>query len=79
MQIINLYKYIRPDGGITITPMEPENIEYTDSGLRLVADEGKMLTTDGKNLISCIDVEILDGWYEVEAPMEGKSVRRWIR
>lgn len=69
MQIIPLYKYERPNGGITVSPVKPENIEYTEM-YRLVADEGKALTKDGVNLTTCADVESIDGWYEVDIPEE---------
>lgn len=68
MQIINLYKYEREGGGITVSTVQPD-CEYTEM-FRLVADEGKMLTQDGENLTACTDVESIDGWYEVDAPDE---------
>lgn len=64
MQIINLYKYTRPDGGVTVSPVRPEG-EH-EPMYRLVADEGMALTKDGENLTSCADVESVIGWYEVE-------------
>lgn len=67
MQIINLYKYERVGGGVTVSPVKPENTEYTEM-YRLIADEGKALTKDGVNLTSCADVENTDGWYEVDNP-----------
>ena len=54
MQIINLYRYTRPDGGVTVSPVKPEG-EY-EPMYRLVADEGMALTKDGENLTSCADV-----------------------
>lgn len=65
MQIINLYKYIRDDGGTTISPVKP-NIEYTEM-FRLIADEGKELM-NGDIRTSCIDVESIEGWSEIDAP-----------
>lgn len=70
MQTIILYKYTRPDGGVSVSPVQPEG-EYT-AMYRLIADEGMMLTRDGEQLTSCADVESADGWYEVKAP-EGVS------
>lgn len=67
MQIINLYKYTRSDGGITVSPIQPE-CEYTLM-YRLVAEEGKLLTQDGIDTTYCTDVESADGWYEVDAPI----------
>lgn len=65
MQIIKLYKYTRLDGGISISPIKPEDNEYLEEGIRLIADEGKILTND-KELTYCIDVPSSEGWYEVE-------------
>lgn len=67
MQIINLYKYIRENGGVTVSPNKP-NVEYTEM-YRLVADEGKMIT-NGEIVTSCIDVETIEGWNEIEATDE---------
>ena len=67
MQTITLYKYERADGGTTVSPIKPE-CEYTEK-YRLVADEGKLLT-NGDVVTSCIDVESIDGWYEIDAPIE---------
>lgn len=67
MQIINLYKYERADGGITVSPIKPD-CEYTEM-YRLVADEGKVLT-NGEIVTSCIDVESTEGWVEIDEPKE---------
>ena len=67
MQIIPLYKYERADGGTTVSPIKPE-CEYTEM-YRLVADEGKILT-NGEITTSCTDVEIADGWSEIDEPKE---------
>jgi hypothetical protein len=72
MQTIMLYKYTRADGGITVSPIEP-NCEYVPM-YRLVADEGKELTKDGVNTTACTDVESADGWYEVEANEDGEVI-----
>lgn len=75
MQIINLYKYTRLDGGITVTPTKPEETTYADGGLRLIADKDKLLTTDGENLFSCIDVMTLDNWYEIKKDLENEEIK----
>lgn len=62
MQIIKLYKYIREDGGVTVSPNKP-NGEYTEM-YRLAADEGKELT-NGEVVTTCTDVETVEGWEEV--------------
>lgn len=62
-----LYRTIREDGGITVSPTRPEGSGYTQL-LRLIADEGKMLTQDGENLCPAVDTEDADGWYEVDDP-----------
>lgn len=66
MRIVKLYKYKRADGGTTVSPNKP-NTEYTEM-LRLIADEGKALTMDGKKVTPCVDVNSADGWYEVDEP-----------
>lgn len=67
MQTIKLYKYTRPDGGITVSPIKPD-CDYTEM-LRLVADEGKVLK-NGEIQTTCVDVESTEGWVEVESPEE---------
>ena len=67
MQIITLYRYTRPDGGISVSPIKP-NVEYTEM-VRLIADEGKALT-DGTNTTMCIDVSSAEGWTEIDAPKD---------
>ena len=68
MQIVSLYRYIRDDGGVTVSIDKPE-CEYTEE-YRLIADEEKMLTLDGKNLCGCVDVKSIEGWYEVDVPKD---------
>ena len=67
MQIINLYKYTRAEGGVTVSPNKPE-CEYTEM-FRIVADEGKVLT-NGETTTYCVDVESAEGWTEIDAPEE---------
>lgn len=66
MQIITLYRYVRENGGVTISPNKPK-CKYTEK-YRIVADEGKLLTLDGVNTTTCADVESIEGWYEIDAP-----------
>lgn len=73
MQIRTLYKTVRPDDGVTVSPNRPESGEYTEL-LRLVADEGKLLTVNGSDTTPCVDVESTDGWYEVDAPEEETEI-----
>lgn len=68
MKIIKLYRYIREDGGVTVSTNVPD-CEYTEK-YRLVADEEKMLTLDGEKLYGCVDTDCADGWYEVDTPNE---------
>lgn len=72
MQIKPLYKYKRPDGGITVSPTKPENTGFTEE-FRLIADDGKLLTKDGINTTPCVDVESSEGWHEVDDPEYGKE------
>lgn len=68
MKIKELYRYERADGGITVSPIKPNTAHTTL--YRLIADEGKALTIDGVNLFNVIDVNSVDGWYEVDLPKE---------
>ena len=67
MQKITLYRFKRPDGGVTTSPNKP-NCEYTET-YRLVADEGKILR-NGDNITGCIDTDTPDEWIEINAPEE---------
>lgn len=69
MQVKTLYKTVRTDGGVTVSPDKPESGDYTEL-LRLIADEGKLLTKDGEATCPCVDTQSADGWYEVDAPEE---------
>lgn len=70
MQTIKLYRYNRPDGGVTISPAKPD-CEYTEM-VRLVADEGFVLT-DGETFTTCVDTDEPSAWTEV--PDEESSVQ----
>lgn len=63
MQKITLYRYIRPDGGVTVSTKKPET-EYTELN-RLIADDGHTLT-DGKTFTYCIDTDKPNLWTEKE-------------
>lgn len=67
MKELILYKFNREDGGVTVSLTKPEQ-EYTQM-YRIVAEEGKLLTKDGDFLVSVIDVDSTDGWYEVDKPV----------
>jgi hypothetical protein len=62
MLTINLYRYTRPDGGVTVSTVQPD-VEYT-ALYRLVADEG-MLLTDGTTTTSCVDTTDTSVWSEI--------------
>ena len=63
MTIIPLYKYIRPDGGTTVSIKDPGFSCKTLS--RLIADEGKILT-NGEIETPCVDTEYTFLWQEIE-------------
>lgn len=68
MEVKTLYKFERPDGGTTISPVQPD-VPFT-TRCRIIAAEGMCVTKDGVNLFACIDADSPDGWHEVEAPEE---------
>lgn len=70
MQKIPLYRYIRPDGGVTVSTIQPEG-DYTPL-TRLVADEGYTLA-DGTTTTGCTDTDTPEVWQEIEEPKEANS------
>ena len=64
MEIKNLYKYKREDGGTTVSPVMPD-VEC-EPMYRVIAAEGMAVTKDGVNLYPVIDTDDTEGWYEVE-------------
>ena len=62
MQTITLYRYIRNDGGVSVSPVKPDS-EYTEL-FRLIADDG-MILTDGVNTTCCTDTTEPNKWSEV--------------
>lgn len=66
MTIINLYRYERDGGGTTVSPVKPEDKEYTIE-YRLIADEGMILVKDDIRT-QCIDVKDPEGWTEEVDP-----------
>lgn len=61
MQKITLYRYVRADGGVTVSPVKPDG-EYTVL-YRLIADEGHTIT-DGVKHVECVDTEDPEAWDE---------------
>lgn len=72
MQIIPLYKYIREGGGVTVSPVKPEGVEYT-AMFRIVADEGEAIT-NGDIVTSCIDTDSAHIWTAIPAEEEREEM-----
>ena len=66
MLMKELYKTHRPDGGVDVSPIQPDG-DY-ELLYRVIADEGKLVTDNGEDLYYCVDVESAEGWYEVDDP-----------
>ena len=65
MQRVNLYRYEEENGVVTITPT-PRTETDTPSRLRLVADEGMILTDDNtKTPVVDILPEEEPNWHEI--------------
>ena len=75
MQIKTLYKYARADGGITITPVQPD-AAYTQL-YRLIAEDGGEIT-NGEITTTCIDIESHDGWHDVDGEISDTYALRII-
>lgn len=71
MQILNLYRYERSGGGVTTSREIPEGVEYITK-YRLIADDGKVLS-NGDVTVSCIDVDAIAGWTEIDDPEQELS------
>ena len=69
-----LYRYQRPDGGYTVTPVKPEG---SDNILwRLIAEEG-MAITHGETTVTVSDVihrSDCEAWTDVERHDELKHI-----
>jgi predicted nuclease with TOPRIM domain len=74
MEIIALYKFIRPDGGVTVSPDKPKG-KY-EMMYRIYPDEGKALWRDGFYLHKCADVTNIADWDEVD---ENSDVKQLIK
>ncbi|MBE6547925.1 MAG: hypothetical protein E7667_03480 [Ruminococcaceae bacterium] len=68
MTVKILYRYKREDGGVSVTPIEPDQ-EYTVL-FRVIADDGKCLVRDGEVQGCVIDTEYPEGWSEIDIPNE---------
>ncbi len=68
MRVVTLYRFARADGGVTVSPNPPEG-EYTVL-YRLIADEGRGITTDGAKIVPCADVESPEGWQDADIDSE---------
>lgn len=71
MQKITIYRFTRPDGGVSVSPLKPDT-EYTELA-RLVADEGRTLT-DGVRQAECVDTDNPDAWEEVVSDSEALAI-----
>lgn len=65
MQKVNLYRYEEENGVVIITPNAKAETD-TPSRLRLIADEG-MILTDGNTETCVVDIplEEADSWHEI--------------
>lgn len=77
MKVKRLYRYEREAGKITVSTEKPE-CDYT-LRYRLIANEGMVITKDGENFTTCIDVESTEGWYEVEKTDQSMRDRGLIK
>lgn len=61
MQKIILYRTIKENGVVSVSPVKPD--EYDSILYRLVADDGKELV-NGDIRVCCIDTDDLEQWVE---------------
>lgn len=69
MKTLYLYKYVRDDGGVSVSLNNPSPKPFKNM-YRLVADEGKILYK-GNTETYCVDIETNDynNWSEKDAPL----------
>ena len=60
MIVISLYKTIREDGGISVSPNETDE----PHGYRLIASDGMAVKKDDI-IAQCIDTDSVEGWEEI--------------
>lgn len=77
MEIKILYRYIEKGRVVDSLNASLEIGEQIER-YRLVADEGFVLTIDGENKYSVIDIDQdqLSLWYEIEAPVEKEKIKK---
>lgn len=71
MTVKEIYCYEREVGKTTVSTEKPECdyiIKY-----RLIADEYKLLTKDSEKFTTCVDVESVEDWYEIDESEKDKS------
>lgn len=70
MQKFPVYRYTRPDGGVSVSPVKPDGecIELT----RMVADDGNTIT-DGVTVATCVDTDNPDAWQEIEGDLTAEE------
>ena len=68
MTVKTLYRYARADGGVSVSPVEPQQ-KYTVL-YRVIAEKGMSLARNGQVFGPVVDTEVQDGWSEVETPKE---------
>ena len=66
MEIKELYRYTREDGGVTVSTTKPEDTEY-EITYRLIADDSMELVKGDVRTI-CVDTDDITGWTEEPAP-----------
>ena len=64
MQTMTVYRYIRADGGVSVSPDKPEGA-YTEM-TRIIADEGKLLKLANGDYAGSIDTADASGITEVD-------------
>lgn len=67
-----LYKYTRPDGGVTVSPEKPKKTQYTEI-YRIVSEDKKILKHRIEEDTKVADVEDDSEWIEIEEPVEEES------
>ncbi len=72
MRQMNVYRYIRSDGGVSVSLDKPDGActEMT----RVFADEGKMLKLKTGEFVTCVDTDDASGIEEVDGALVNSKI-----
>ena len=68
MIVKKLYRYKRADGGVTISPIKPDNTDYEITHSLIAYTCMELLRNDIHTI--CVDTDDIEDWIEIEKVQE---------